>query len=157
MSLTNKEINPELDLRLVGTGSSGENESTIRFITREIYIDIQCLIMAAQLQRRCDKARAKGQPDLQAEEFFMSLIQCDTADKKAYWLQDYKGRALLSCSLCLRNDVEWVLEIKEPGQRRRFCPECYAKLNMKQLYGNIPRDAPRLWEEGMRALKGEIG
>jgi len=154
MSLTSQDINPELDLRLADTGSRGENETIIRFITREMYIDIQCLIIAAQLQRKCDAARAKGHPDLKAEEFFLSLIQCDTSDRKAYWLQDYKGRALLSCTLCLRNDVEWVLEIKGPDKRQRFCPECYAKLNMKQLYGDIPRNAPDILREGLKALKG---
>ncbi|MGW8181616.1 MAG: hypothetical protein ACWGQW_23035, partial [bacterium] len=41
---------------------------------------------------------------------------------------------------------------KEPGQRRRFCPECYAKLNMKQLYGEVPRNAPDLWSEVTKSL-----
>ena len=154
MTLTGREINPELDLRLADEGTRGENESIIRFITREMYVDIQCLVIAASLQRKCDAARADGHPDAKAEEFFMSLITCDTLYKKIQWLQDYKGRALLSCTLCLKNDVEWVLEIKEPGQRRRFCPECYAKLNMRQLYGDIPKNAPDLMKEGMRALKG---
>jgi hypothetical protein len=145
MSLTDKEINPYVDLHLANAGTRGEGESTIRWITRQLYIDIQCLAIAAGLQRKIDEAREEGRRDRRTEELLMSLLSTGTElEDRVQWLQNYKGRALLTCTMCLELDVEAVLEIKEGGERRRFCPKCYARLNLKSLYGNVPNSPDTL-------------
>lgn len=153
MSLTDKELNPYVDLHLADAGTRGAGEARIRWISRQLYIDIQCLAIAAGLQQQIDQAYASEviltpyeKRKLQrTEELFASLLSTGLElEDRVQWLQNYKGRALLSCTVCLDNDVEAVLEIKEGYERRRFCPKCYAKLNLKSLYGNIPNSPDTL-------------
>jgi hypothetical protein len=101
-----------------------------RWISRELYVEIQCMVLEQQLRDRVACAMQENRKDRKAEDLLKGLLQCATLDHKIQWLQDYKGRAVLSCSLCLKNDVELVYETWKDGRRKRFCEACCKKLSI---------------------------
>jgi len=151
MTLTEAELNPAVDLHLADAGARGEG-TIIRWITRQLYIDIQCLAIAAGFQQKINKAIENGDRAHKTEALFTSLLATgEELEDRVQWLQNYKGRALLTCTHCLTHDVDAVLEIKEPDGRRRFCTRCYAKMNLQQLYSHIP-GSPRTLPLNVKSL-----
>ena len=109
-------------------------ERVVRWITRELYTDIQCWVLEDSLRYRLEQLRQEYIVDKKLEYRLSSLLDCKTQEEKAQWLQDYKGRALLSCTVCLKNDVPAVLELKEGGKRVRICAACCGECGYNSIY-----------------------
>jgi len=110
-------------------------DTVVRFLTKELYTEIQCRVMEDKYWRQVEHAREKGhQPSQLLIQKLEALNRCETLDEFAYWLQDQSGRAMLVCNACGRVDVEEVLEIKENGERRRLCTSCCHSLGLLEIY-----------------------
>jgi hypothetical protein len=99
----------------------------VRWITRVMYTQIQCIVMQRKLQAQVDRARSKGIPSPKAEERLKQLMAAESIDEQEYWLQDQAGRAMLSCTVCGTHDVVAVMEMKQKGHRVRVCHSCMTK------------------------------